>query len=214
MTSNTVTTIAEISNSKLLHAAVKMNTILLAVVFGCVGGIGIYVVTYMSMLRGLPNTGYYLNLLGIFLPGYSVSHTGALIGLCWGAVIGAVLAAIFYRIYARGIPRLVQEYLRDGSVDDDMLSKSLRMGGHSMGLALGIVIAGGLILTTNFLVLRGTADESVHAQLLVNFLPGYSVSTVGSLIGALELFTVAYLFSRLFSLIYNSVVTFRNKSAK
>ena len=217
MNSNTVTDtvddIAEIKNSELLHAAVKMNTLLLALVFGSMGGIGLYAITYMSLLRGLPDPGAYLNLLGIFLPGYSVSHAGAFIGLLWGAVIGAVLAAIFYRIYARGIPRLVQEYIRDGSVSDDMLSKSLRLGGHALGLAVGVVIAGGLIITTNILVLSGTADESMHAQLLVNFLPGYTVSTVGSLIGALELFIIAYLLSRLFSLIYNSIVTYRSKRA-
>ena len=188
MNSNTVTDtvdgIAEIKNSELLHAVVKMNTLLLALVFGCMCGIGLYAITYMSLLRGLPHPGSYLNLLGIFLPGYSVSHAGAFIGLLWGSVIGAVLAAIFYQIYARGIPRLVQEYISDGSVGDDMLSKSLRLGGHALGLAIGIVLAGGLIITTNLLVLRGTADESMHAQLLVNFLPGYSVSTVGSLIGA------------------------------
>ena len=217
MNSNTVTDmvddIAAIKNSELLHAAVKMNTLLLALVFGSMGGIGLYAITYMSLLRGLPDPGAYLNLLGIFLPGYSVSHAGAFIGLLWGAVIGAVLAAIFYRIYARGIPRLVQEYIRDGSVSDDMLSKSLRLGGHALGLAVGVVIAGGLIITTNILVLSGTADESMHAQLLVNFLPGYTVSTVGSLIGALELFIIAYLLSRLFSLIYNSIVTYRSKRA-
>jgi len=217
MNSNTVTDavdgIAEIKNSELLRAAVKMNTLLLALVFGCMCGIGLYAITYMSLLRGLPNPGAYLNLLGVFLPGYSVSHAGAFIGLLWGAVIGAVLAAIFYRIYARGIPRLVQEYISDGSVGEDMLSKSLRLGGHALGLAIGVVLAGGLIITTNLLVFRGTADESIHAQLLVNFLPGYSVSTVGSLIGAIELFFIAYLLSRLFSWIYNSVVNYRSKSA-
>jgi len=203
----------DIRNSELLHAVVKMNTILLAIVFGLVCGVGLYGVTYMSLLRGLPDPGNYLNLLGVFLPGYSVSHAGAFIGLLWGALIGAVLAAIFYRIYARGIPRLVQEYLQDGSIGDDMLSKSLRLGGHSLGLAIGIVFAGGLIITTNLLVLRGTADESVHAKLLVNFLPGYDVNLIGSLIGALDLFIVVYLLSRLFSLIYNGIVKFRSNGA-
>ena len=203
----------DIRNSELLHAVVKMNTMLLAIVFGLVCGVGLYGITYMSLLRGLPDPGSYLNLLGVFLPGYSVSHAGAFIGLLWGALIGAVLAAVFYRIYARGIPRLVEEYLQDGSIGDDMLSKSLRMGGHSLGLAIGIVFAGGLIITTNLLVLRGTAEASVHAQLLVHFLPGYDINLIGSLIGALDLFIVVYLLSRLFSLIYNGIVTFRSKSA-
>lgn len=218
MTSETITDeekeIAEISNSVLLRAAVKINTLLLAIVFGLVCGVGLFLITYISLLRGLPNPGHYLNLLGVFLPGYSVSHMGAFIGLFWGTIIGAALSAIFYRIYARGIPKLVQEYLKEGLVSDDMLSKSLRMGGHALGLAVGVVIAGGLIITTNWLVLRGTADQSIHAQLLVNYLPGYSVSLTGSLIGALELLVITYIISRLFSAIYNGVVSLRNKDLK
>lgn len=201
-------------NRDLLRAVTKINTLLLAIVFGFVGGVGLFSITYISLLRGLPQPGHYLNLLGVFLPGYDVSHTGAWIGMFWGAVIGALLAAMFYRIYARTIPKLVQEYLRDGTDSDDLLSVSLRFDGNYLGLALGSIVSVGLIVTTNWLVLRGTADESVHAQLLVNYLPGYSVSTVGSLIGALELFVITYLLSRLFSWVYNSVVSLRSRDSK
>lgn len=198
-------------NSDLLHAVVKLNTLLLAAVFSIVGGVSMFVITYMSLLRGLPQPGHYLNVLGVFLPGYSVSHAGAWIGLFWGALICGGLAAVFYRVYARSIPRLVKEYIKDGSINKDFFSAKLELGGHSLGLALGIVLSAGLIVTTNWLVLRGTADESMNAQLLVNYLPGYSVSMLGSLIGAAELFVMAYLLSRLFSLIYNGVVAIRDK---
>lgn len=201
-------------NTDLLHAVVKMNMLLLGAVFGIVGGLIMFVITYMSLLRGLPEPGNYLNLLGIFLPGYTVSHAGAWIGMFWGALICGSLAAIFYRVYARGIPELVKEYIRSGAVNDDFLSTKLKLGGHSLGLALGTVLSTGLIITTNWLVFRGTADESVHAKLLVNYLPGYSVSTVGSLIGAIELFVVAYLLSRLFSKIYNGVMSARSKDSR
>ncbi|HYQ73013.1 MAG TPA: hypothetical protein VET88_13930, partial [Gammaproteobacteria bacterium] len=80
-----------------------MNTWLLAGVFACVGGLAIFFATFLSLYRGLPDPGHYLNLLGVFMPGYVVSHTGAWIGLFWGAVIGALLAVMFYRIYARSI---------------------------------------------------------------------------------------------------------------
>lgn len=201
-------------NRDLLRAVTKINTLLLATVFGFVGGLGLFAITYMSLLRGLPQPGHYLNLLGVFLPGYDVSHSGAWIGLFWGAVIGASLAAMFYRIYARTIPHLIQDYLRDGADDDDLLSVPLRFDGNYLGLALGVIISAGLIVTTNWLVVRGTADQSVHAQLLVNYLPGYSISMPGSLIGALELFVITYLLSRLFSWIYNSVVSLRSKGSR
>jgi hypothetical protein len=147
----------------------------------------------------------------VFLPGYDVSHAGAWIGLFWGALVCGCLAAVFYRVYARKIPELVKEYIKDGAVNDDLLSAKLELGGHSLGLALGTVLSAGLFVTTNWLVLRGSADESMHTQLLANYLPGYSVSTVGSLIGAVELFVIAYLLSRLFSVIYNGVASIRSK---
>ena len=50
-------------------------------------------------------------------------------------------------------------------------------------------------MATNWLVLRGTAGESVHARLLAQVLPGYAVDPVGSLIGAAELFVLLYVFA-------------------
>ena len=198
-------------NEVLLHASVKLNTRLLATVFGLVSGLSLLLITYMSLYRGMPDTGQYLSLLGVFLPGYEVSHAGAWIGFFWAAIIGAVIAAMFYRIYARSIPDLINDYLRDGSSNDDLLDMPMRLDGHYLGLALGAIISGGLLVTTNWLVIRGTADASMHAQLLVNYLPGYSVSTVGSIIGAIELFIINYVLSLLFSWIYNSVAEFRRK---
>ena len=189
----------------LLHASIKLNTRLLATVFGLLSGLSLFVITYMSIYRGMPNTGQYLNLLGVFLPGYEVSHTGAWIGLFWGAIIGAFLAAMFYRIYAQSIPSLIQNYLDSHSKNDDLLDMPMRLSGHHLGLAVGAVLALGLFITTNWLVIRGTADQSVHAQLLVNYLPGYSISTMGSIIGAIELFIINYILSILFSKVYNSI---------
>ena len=57
---------------------------------------------------------------------------------------------------------------------------------------------------------RGTADESMHALLLGNYLPGYSVSYTGAVIGAVELFGITYLTCRLFSWIYNRVAVLRS----
>ncbi|VAW92786.1 hypothetical protein MNBD_GAMMA23-355 [hydrothermal vent metagenome] len=210
MTNTTTTNSTEAQYDEvLLHASVKLNTRLLAGVFGLISGLSLFVITYISLYRGMPDTGQYLRLLGVFLPGYEVSHFGAWVGFFWAFIIGALLAGMFYRIYARSIPDLIQDYLRDGAKNDDLLGMPMRLSGHYLGLALGAIIAGGLIVTTNWLVIRGTADESTHAQLLVNFLPGYSVSTIGSFIGAIELFIFSYILSLFFCWIYNNVVAFR-----
>jgi hypothetical protein len=68
-----------------------------------------------------------------------------------------------------------------------------------------------IFLTTTWLVLRGTAGESVHAQLLSNYLPGYTVSFVGGLVGAVELFVIMYAFSLLLGGVYNFVVAYRQR---
>jgi hypothetical protein len=197
-------------NEKLLRAAVKLNTRLLAGVFGFVSGLSLFVLTYLSLYRGLPETGHYLNLLGVFLPGYEVSHAGAWVGLFWGAILGAFLAALFYRVYARSIGSQIERYCSSDIKPRELTGATLHFDGRYLGLALGTIVAGGLVITTNWLVFRGTADESVHAILLVNYLPGYTISLTGSLIGALELFGVTYLMSLLFSWIYNGVVSLRS----
>ncbi len=201
-------------NKRLLRAAVKLNTLLLAGVFACVGGLSLFVMTYLSLHRGLPQPGHYLNLLGVFLPGYNVSHSGAWVGLFWGALLGGLLAALFYRIYARSIVSQIHNYLGKGDSLNDLLSITLRFDGNYLGLALGSMVAAGLIVTTNWLVFRGTAHESIHAVLLAQYLPGYSVSVLGSIIGAVELITLIYLLCLLFSWIYNNVARVRGRDPR
>ena len=198
-------------NQQLLRAAIKLNTRLLALVFGCAGGLFLFLATFMSLYRGLPQPGQFLNLLGIFLPGYSVSHAGAWAGLFWGAAIGAVVAVIFYRIYARSIESQVHKHLYEDRDKRDLLGITLRLDGNYLGLALGAIVAGGLLVTTNWLVLRGTAEHSMNAVLLAHFLPGYTVTFAGSLVGALELFAAVYLVCLLFSWLYNSIATLRGR---
>ena len=60
--------------------------------------------------------------------------------------------------------------------------------GNALGIGLGALMALQLFVTTNWLVLRGTAPYSKNAALLSQYLPGYTVSFAGSLVGALELF--------------------------
>ncbi len=197
----------------LLHATIKLNTLLFAIVCGVVAGSTLLVVTYAALLRGVPHGGYFLDLLGVFLPGYSVSHEGAWIGFAWGAVVGAAFGALMYRVYARGIRAQVEEYLAGHNLDQPIGRSVIRLDGHSLGLALGAVAAVGLVASTNWLVIRGTASESVHAALLAQYLPGYTVSTAGSLVGAVEVFVVAYAACHFLAAVYNAVASRHRKAA-
>ena len=200
-------------DEKLLHATIKLNTLLFAMVCGLLGGVSMLLLTYLSMYRGLPNHGHYLNLLGVFMPGYSVSVEGAWIGLLWGGVIGAISGAVIYRIYARSIRQQVTDYFTHDKSEYDLEYGVLKLHGSALGLALGSMAALGLIASTNWLVLRGTADESAHAMLLAHYLPGYSVSFVGSLIGAVEILIIVYVLCVLLAVIYNRMHAYRQKGA-
>lgn len=189
----------------LLRAAIRLNTRLLATTFAVIFGLALLLITYASLYRGLPDTGQYLNLLGVFLPGYEVSHTGAWIGMAWGMLIGASLAVLFYRVYALGMEAQIQKMSESSATVDQPTDATFFIDGKFLGVAMGTVVAAGLIITTNWLVFRGTADESVHAMLLVNFLPGYSVSFIGSIIGSVELFVGVFVLSLIFSGVYNRI---------
>jgi hypothetical protein len=195
----------------LLHATIKWNTRLFAGICGLIGAFSLLGMTYISLYRGLPSPGHYLNLLGVFLPGYEVSPGGAWIGFLWGGLIGAVSGAVIYRIYARSIRQQVADYFAGGRSREDLENAVLRLNGHSLGLALGSIAALGLLITTNWLVVRGTAHESVRAALLSQYLPGYAVSASGSILGAVDVFIVTYLFCWLLGAIYNGVVEWRRK---
>lgn len=192
-------------NRQLLHSVVRLNTLLMATVSGVIGGLSLFLITYLSLFRGLPEPGHYLNLLGIFLPGYKVSLSGAWIGLFWGAVIGAFLGGMFYRVYARSIESQVRRCIERNRVGGDLMQTTLRMSGKHLGLALGGVVSIGLVITTNWLVIRGTADESMNAMLLSNYLPGYTVSFWGSIVGGVQLFFITYIICLIFSWLYNVV---------
>ena len=197
----------------LLHATVKWNTRLFAGICGLIGAFSLLCMTYLSLYRGLPSPGNYLNLLGVFLPGYRVSPGGAWVGFLWGGLIGAVSGAVIYRIYARSIRQQVADYFAGSRSREDLENAVLTLNGHSLGLALGSIAALGLLITTNWLVVRGTAHESIHAALLSQYLPGYAVSASGSILGAVDVFIVIYLFCVLLGAIYNGVVALRKKGA-
>lgn len=210
MSENTSISIDE----NLLHATVKLNTLLFAGISGIMAGLSLLCVTYVALYRGLRIPGEFLNLLGVFLPGYGVSAAGAWVGFFWGSLLGAIAGALMYRIYARGIRRQVADYVAGNVSPQSLEYVVLRIYGHPLGLALGGIAALGLLVTTNLLAPHGAADEKAQAELLSHYLPGYSVTFFGSILGAAEIFVIAYLFCLLLGAVYNHVVTLRQRGAR
>ena len=82
----------------------RVRVAIVAIVTGMVGGFGLFAATVWLLIKGGPNVGQNLSLLGAYYPGYTVSWVGAFVGLAYGALTGAVLGwsvAWFYNLLSR-----------------------------------------------------------------------------------------------------------------
>jgi hypothetical protein len=83
-----------------LHAAVaRLRAGIMAIVFGMVGGVGLFLATIWLVIRGGPNVGKHLGLLVNYFPGYSVTWKGAVIGIVYGTLIGALVGWLVSWVY-------------------------------------------------------------------------------------------------------------------
>lgn len=71
------------------------------------------------------------------------------------------------------------------------------------GIGVGLTLALGLFAATNFLILKGGSNVGLHLQLLSAYLPGYSVTFLGSLIGFIYAFVLGYLSCRTVVALYH-----------
>ncbi len=200
----------DLIDQNLLRRGIRFNVIVLALTMGLFAGFGLFLLTHLSLLLTGESAGRYMNLLGVFFPGYSATPAGAWFGLIWGFVVGAISGGVVYYTYARTIGTGVAHLVTRGREPGRLVEQPvLRVSGHALGLALGSVMAIQLAGATAWLVIRGTADQSPHAALLAHYLPGYQVSLGGGLIGAVDIFVVTYGLALLLAWIYNRVVSVR-----
>ncbi len=202
-------------NFKLLNAAIRFNALMLGLTAGTLAAAIIYIATHASIARWGSESGNYLGLLAIFFPGYSVSSGGAWVGAFWAFVYAGTGSALSYRLYGRVLgTRIADILLSTVPTENPVLKPSvLRLHGFSLGFAIGAIAAMGLFFSTAWLVVRGTADESVHAALFSNYIPGYSVSILGGLWGAIELFALVFLACLLLATVYNKIVEMRHRKS-
>lgn len=84
-----------------------------------------------------------------------------------------------------------------------------RLNARAWGIAGALVLGLGLFLATNILIIQGAAEgQHVGPTLgrLSYFLPGYSVTFVGSLIGFVYMFVIGYAIGRVVGTLYNKLV--------
>jgi len=82
----------------------------------------------------------------------------------------------------------------------------LRLNGRAWGIALGLLMGGGLFLATMVLVIKGGPDVGKHLSLLSVFFPGYRVTFLGSVVGFVYAFVLGYALGRLIGSVYNRLV--------
>jgi hypothetical protein len=81
------------------RAVAKIQARVLAVTCALIGGIGLFVMTVWLLIKGGPNVGTHLQLLGQYFIGYSVTWKGSVIGLFYGAVTGGAVGWAISKIY-------------------------------------------------------------------------------------------------------------------
>ena len=83
-----------VDKAVLIAAFARMDVVALSVAFGSVAGLLLFGVTAALLIKGAApgvHIGPHLGALGIYLPGYSVSWGGSIIGAVYGGLIGATI---------------------------------------------------------------------------------------------------------------------------
>lgn len=93
--------------------------------------------------------------------------------------------------------------MTQNEIDESLQGALLRMNARAWGIGMGLLLGAVLFLATNILVIRGGPNMGQHLGLLAIYLPGYSVSFVGSLIGFVYAFVGGYGLGRLLGAVYN-----------
>lgn len=77
----------------------KLNARAWGIALGLLFGAALFLATIVLLVRGGPQVGSHLNLLGQFLPGYRVSFGGAFLGFGYLFVIGYAIGRLIGSVY-------------------------------------------------------------------------------------------------------------------
>ena len=105
------------------------------------------------------------------------------------------------------------EYMNSNDeAEEEIIRRAvLQLNGNILGFVLGAVAALVIFTATNWLILKGGESVGAHLGLLGQFFIGYSVTFVGSLIGAIYGFIIGYISGLLIGWVYNAVLFLRKR---
>jgi hypothetical protein len=81
------------------RAVVRMHVGVLTVTCAVLGGLGLFIMTAWLLIKGGPQVGLHLRLLGHYFIGYSVTWPGSIVGFFYGALLGGLVGWAIGRIY-------------------------------------------------------------------------------------------------------------------
>lgn len=87
--------------NELSRAVARIQTAVLAVSFGLIGGLGLFAMTVWLLIKGGDQVGSHLQLLGQYFIGYSVTWRGSFVGLFYGTLLGGIVGWAIGKVYNR-----------------------------------------------------------------------------------------------------------------
>jgi len=84
-----------------LVRVMRLNTLVNGIAFGLVGALTLFLLTAILVIRGGPQVGPHLGLLGQYLPGYTVTWGGSLVGFGYGLLLGFLFGVFVAIVYNR-----------------------------------------------------------------------------------------------------------------
>lgn len=98
---------------------------------------------------------------------------------------------------------------KDRSIENAVAIRVMQLGAVAQGISLGVVLALGVFVATNWLVLKGGEEIGPHLSLLSQYFIGYRVTFLGSLIGATYAFVIGFFFGFTVAKVYNLIASKR-----
>jgi hypothetical protein len=83
----------------LARAVARLRTGIMAVTIGMSAAAALFVATVWLVIRGGDNVGQHLGLLRYYMPGYTVTWLGAVIGSIYAAIYGALVGGAIAAVY-------------------------------------------------------------------------------------------------------------------
>ncbi len=79
----------------------RLNARIWGLTIGLMCGLSLFVATNWLVIKGGPNVGAHLGLLGNYFPGYSVTFLGSIVGFIYAFVLGYGMGMVIAAVYTK-----------------------------------------------------------------------------------------------------------------